>query len=176
LEDRKKDCIDFAMAHYPFASNTISKRQYSRYKMCKVFLRDGFIDRYSGDKLLFPGIIMLLSIEFPEIFKYHTNWKMSETHMVYWELFPTLDHVVPVARGGQDEENSWITTSMVRNSAKSNWTIEELGWKLYDKGQLDNWDGLTNYFLELTNKNPRYEKDNYISAWKVALLKAMANQ
>ncbi len=101
---------------------------------------------------------------------------MSEKHMVYWELFPTLDHVVPVARGGQDEENSWITISMVRNSAKSNWTIEELGWKLYDKGQLDNWDGLTNYFLELTNKNPRYEKDNYISAWKVALLKAMANQ
>jgi hypothetical protein len=43
--------------------------------------------------------------------------------MVYWELFPTLDHVVQVARGGQDEDKDWIKTSMVLNSAKSNWTI-----------------------------------------------------
>jgi hypothetical protein len=62
LDDRKKDCIDFAMAHYPFANNAISKRKYSRYQMCKVFLRDGFIDRYSGDQLLFPGIILGIQI------------------------------------------------------------------------------------------------------------------
>ena len=130
LEDKKKDCIDFAMTNYPLAYNPLSKRSYSRDKMCKVFLRDGFIDRYSGVKLLFPGIIMLLTIEFPEIFKYHPNWKISETHMIYWELCPTIDHLVPVARGGQADENNWITTSMVSNSAKSNWTIEELGWKL----------------------------------------------
>lgn len=91
MEDKKKDCIDFAMTNYPVANNPITKRTCSRYQMCRVFLRDGFIDRYSGVKLLFPGIIMLLTIEFPEIFKYHTNWKMSETHMVYWELFPTID-------------------------------------------------------------------------------------
>lgn len=179
LDDKKKDCIDFAITNYPFSSNSISKRAYSRYQMCRVFLRDGFIDRYSEEKLLFPGIIMLLTIEFPEIFKYHTNWKMSETHMVYWELFPTIDHLVPVAKGGLDDESNWITTSMVRNSAKSNWTIEELGWKLYDKGSLESWDGLVNCFLELTNKNPLYEKNNYISGWKIALLKArnaMVNQ
>ena len=68
LEDKKNDCIDFATTHYPFANNLISKRQYSKYEMCRVFLRDGFTDRCSGDKLLFPGIIMLLTIEFPEIF------------------------------------------------------------------------------------------------------------
>jgi len=96
----------------------------------------------------------------------------DETHMVYWELFPTLDHLVPVTRGGLDDETNWITTSMVRNSAKSNWTIEELGWKLYDKGNLENWDGLINCFLELTNKNPLYEKNGYIRGWKKDLLKA----
>ena len=178
-DDKKKDCIDLAMTHYPFANNSTSKRQYSRYQMCRVFLRDGFIDRCSGDKLLFLGIIMLLSFEFPEIFKYHTNWKMSEISMVYQELFTTIDHFVPVARGGKDEESNWITTSMVLNSAKSNWTIEELGWKLYNKGELEVWDGLINCFLELTNKNPLYEKGNYISELKKALLKAkntMSNQ
>jgi hypothetical protein len=172
LDDKKNECIDFATTHYPFANNPVSKRQYSKYEMCKVFLRDGFIDGYSGDKLLFPGLIKLLTIEFPDIFKYHKNWKMTETHIVYWELFPTIDHLIPIARGGQDIESNWITTSMIRNSAKSNWTIEELNWKLHNSGQLDNRDGLINCFLDLSNKNPLYEKDSYINAWKVALLRA----
>ncbi len=173
MDDKKQDCIDFAIDNYPFIDNLIQKRQYSKYQMCKVFLRDGFIDRYSGNKLLFPGLIKILTIEFPDIFKYHRNWKMADTHMIYWDLFPTVDHLIPIARGGQDIESNWITTSMLRNSAKSNWTIEEIGWTLYDKGQLDNWNGLINYFIDLTNKNHDYEKDNYVRDWKKGLLKAM---
>jgi hypothetical protein len=48
---------------------------------------------------------------------------MSETHIIYWALFPTIDHVVPVAREGPDEDKNWVTTSMLRNAAKSNWTL-----------------------------------------------------
>ena len=175
LDDKRPDCIDFANKNYPFIDNLTQKRQYSKYQMCKVFLRDGFIDRYSGDRLLFPGLIKILTIEFPDIFKYHRNWKMSDTHMIYWDLFPTIDHLIPVARGGQDNDTNRITTSMIRNSAKANWTIEEIGWKLHDKGQLDSWDGLVNYFIDLTNKNLDYEKDNYVSDWKVGLIKAMSD-
>lgn len=108
--------------------------------MCRVFLRDGFIYRYSDAKLLFTGLIKILTIEFPDIFKYHKNWKMSDTHMVFWDLFPTIDHLISIARGGVDNERNRITTSIIRNSAKSNWTIEEIGWILHDKGLLDNWD------------------------------------
>jgi len=142
--------------------------------MRKVFLRDGFIDRYSGDKLIFPGLIKILTIEFPDIFKYHRNWKMSDTHMIYWDLCPTIDHVIPVSRGGQDNYSNWITTSMIRNSAKSNWTIEKIGWKLYDKGKLDNWDGLVNYFMDLINRNRNYGQDKYINGWNLGLKKAMS--
>lgn len=173
LEDKKQDCIDFANENYTFVDRLIQKREYSRYQMCRIFLRDGFIDRYSGDKLLFPGLIKILTIEFPDIFKYHRNWKMSETHMIYWELYPTIDHLIPIARGGKEDESNWITTSMIRNSAKSNWKIEEIGWTLYDKGQLENWDGLMQYFIDLTNKNPEYEKDNYVNGWKTGLLRAI---
>jgi len=120
LEEKKNECVGYASANYPFINSSVSKRRYSRYEMCKVFIRDGFIDRYSGEKLLFPGLIKLLTIEFPDIFKYHRNWKMTETHLVYWELFPTIDHLIPLARGGHDMESNWVTTSMVRNSAKSN--------------------------------------------------------
>ncbi|HNQ68507.1 MAG TPA: hypothetical protein PKN32_09015, partial [Bacteroidales bacterium] len=83
-------------------------------------------------------------------------------------------HLIPIARGGQDNESNWITTSMLRNSAKSNWTIDEIGWELFNKGKLENWDGLLNYFIELTDKNPYYERDNYVKNWKVGLLKAMS--
>lgn len=98
---------------------------------------------------------------------------MSETHSIYWELFPTIDHLIPVARGGNDNEDNWITTSMIRNSAKSNWTIEEIGWNLLDKGNLKDWDGLINIFLELCKRNPEFEQNKYVREWKTALLKAM---
>ena len=62
---------------------------------------------------------------------------------------------------------------MIRNSAKSNWTIEEMGWNLHEKGQLTHWDGLVQYFIDLTNKNPDYEQDKYVSSWKLVLLRAM---
>ena len=77
-----------------------------------------------------PDREALLSDLYPSLFPFQKNWKMSETHPAYWELMPTLDHVVPVARGGTDSEENWITTSMLRNSAKTNWTVEEFGWYL----------------------------------------------
>jgi len=175
LEDRKDDCIKLLNSNYPFKKKESQGRNYSKIQMCQVFLKDNFIDRYSGEKLIFPGMIKILSLEFPEIIKYHKNWKMSETHMIYWELMPTVDHLIPVARGGKDEMSNWITTSMIRNSAKSNWILDELGWELSDENNSEEWNGLYNEFLYLVEKNPDYEKDNYVKDWKNALIKALAH-
>lgn len=49
-------------------------------------------DRYSGTQLVFPGVLRLLSRLLRSEFPFHPNWKMSETHMVYWELFPRGSH------------------------------------------------------------------------------------
>ena len=76
--------------------------------------------------------------------------------MMYWELFPTVDHIVPIARGGIDEESNWVTTSMLRNSMKSNWTLEELDWSLLPTGDLQEWDGLTNLFVLLIDNFPQF--------------------
>jgi hypothetical protein len=72
---------------------------------------------------------------------------MINTHPAYWELFPTLDHVVPIARGGWDDEANLVSTSTLHNSAKANWTLEELGWSLHPPGALSQWDGLLAWFL-----------------------------
>src|SRR5262245_64338066 len=65
-------------------------RKYSDEQKTRLFLRDGFIDRYSGDRLVYPGVLRLLSHLFPEDFPYHPNWKYGVCHLWYWELYPTV--------------------------------------------------------------------------------------
>jgi len=177
-------CIAIAKGHlteakqvienkYPFKSLSISGRQYTEYQKTKIFLRDGFVDRYSGENLVFPPVIRLLSTLMPEEFPYHKNWKMSECHLGYWQLLPTVDHIIPVSRGGEDEESNWVSTSQLRNSAKSNWLLEELGWQLHTAGNLQNWDGLIGWFMSYAIENPNILKNNYLSAWYKAADKAI---
>lgn len=112
---------------YPFIAVAKTSRRYTERQCLRVFYRDGFTDRYSGTRLVHPGALRVLSVVFPDEFPAHPNWEMKRSHFAFWELFPSIDHVVPVARGGADDETNWVTTSMLRNSAKSHWTLEELG-------------------------------------------------
>ncbi len=142
--------------------------------MMRVFRRDGFVDRYSGERLVFPGTLRLLSDLLPEAFPFHPNWKVSETHVMYWELFPTIDHVVPVARGGADDESNMVSTSQLRNSAKAHWTLAELGWELHPAGSLDDWDGLLGWFLAYTDAHPEALASAYLRRWRRAAETAVA--
>ncbi len=101
----------------------------------------------SRQRLVFPGALRLLSHLLPAQFPFHTNWKTDSCHLAFYELFPTIDHVVPISRGGEDEAHNWVCTSMLKNAAKANFTIEELGWRLHPIGNLEAWDGLTVWFL-----------------------------
>jgi hypothetical protein len=172
LEDRIEQAALVAKADYPFLKSARASRKYTPYQSTLIFMRDGFIDRYSGEFLVFPGVLRLLSILLPEEFPAHPNWKMDESHIVFWELFPTIDHIEPIARGGQDDETNWVTTSMLRNSAKSNWTLQELGWELFPAGQLVQWDGLTGWFLEYLKNNSTHLQHHYIKLWRQAALRA----
>jgi hypothetical protein len=129
-------------ADYPFKSIEPSTRKYTQIQSVGVFMRDGFIDRYSGSRLVFPGVLRLLSILLPQKFPYHRNWKVSETHPAYWDLSPTIDHLVPVTLGGRDDDENLITTSMLMNAVKAHWSLEQLGWELHPPGDIDEWDGL----------------------------------
>jgi hypothetical protein len=156
---------------YPFAPPWSTSRTYTESQSITIFIRDGFIDRYSDTQLVFPGAVRLLSRLLPSEFPFHPNWKMTETHMVYWELFPTIDHIVPVARDGVDDETNWATTSMLRNSAKSNWTLEEVGWHLVPPGDIRQWDGLPGWFIEFLKRDQSHLTDKYISRWYQAAQK-----
>ncbi len=161
MENAKK----LLRTEYPFQKINPVGRHYTDKQKMEQFRRDGFIDRYSGQKLLNPGLLRVLSFYFPNEFPYHPHWKMEECHNAYWEFVPTVDHIVPIALGGADSEENWATTSMLHNAIKSNWTLEHLHWKLHDAGEYKEWDGLTELFVELVVCNLELLTDSYIKKW-----------
>ena len=176
LDDNEASAKEIIHQEYPHTQVEIDKRTYTMAQKMNQFLRDGFIDRYSGQKLLNPGILKIISHYFPDDFPYHPHWKMTETHIAYWELTPTIDHIHPIAKGGEDDESNWVTTSMKNNSIKSNYTLDELQWKLYPRGEIVEWDGLTSVFLKLVEKDKELLEDHYIRSWYNVSKTCLKNQ
>ena len=165
LQGELNGAREIVQKEYPFKPPISTRRNYTDTQKMKQFRKDGFIDRYSGQKLLNPGILKVLSFYMPDIFPYHKHWKMEACHNAYWELIPTVDHIYPIALGGMDSEENWATTSMLHNSIKSNWTLEQLNWTLYDAGNFEDWDGLTTLLVELVKSDNALLKDAYIKKW-----------
>ena len=165
LEGNKSSAANIFVQEYPFNPIATETRGYTDSQKIKQFKRDGFIDRYSGQKLINPGLLRVLSYYLPDEFPFQKNWKMSECHIAYWEFVPTIDHIVPIALGGVDDESNWASTSMMHNHIKSNWTLEQLNWKLYPAGSMDEWDGLTSLFVSIVENDDNLLKDSYIKKW-----------
>jgi 5-methylcytosine-specific restriction endonuclease McrA len=158
------------IAHrYPMTSRIRSVRKWSEKRATRIFVRDGFIDRYTGSRLVFPGALRALSLLQPAILPAHPNWKSDQTHPSYWDLYPTLDHMTPIALGGEDVEANIVTVSMRVNSAKSNWLLEDLGWKVLPVGLLTDWDGLCGWFLDTVDAHTDLLAFKPISRWHKAL-------
>jgi len=155
LADRDPKAAEAAIrSGYPFEPFQHHGRHYSVLQMVQQFCRDGFIDRYTGQRLINPGMLRVLSVKLPEAFPYHPNWKTDACHFAYWEFSPTIDHIVPVSQGGADTPENWATTSMMTNSAKSNFTLEQLRWTLKPAGDLCVWDGLSALFIQIVEDDP----------------------
>ena len=54
---------------------------------------------------------------------------------------------------------------MARNSAKMNWTLDELGWTLHPPGDVRKWDGMMNWFLEYAEAHPEVLPSGSIRQW-----------
>ena len=165
IRNNKDTAKSIILNEYPHNYFNIEKRSCTITQKMEQFISDGFIDRYTGEKLLNPGILKVISSHFPVEFPVHPHWKMTETHIAYWELFPTIDHIIPIAKGGNDNKSNWVTTSMKNNSIKSNYTLDEIHWTVYPNGNIKDWDGLSFAFMELVENNQDLLKDAYIKSW-----------
>jgi hypothetical protein len=170
------DAAQILREQYPFDRPKNAGRRWTTLESLEIFIRDGFRDRYSGLRLVFPGTLRAISLLLPTDFPFHRNWKTDECHFAYWQLLPTIDHVVPVSRDGADDRTNWFTTSMVKNAVKANFTLEEIGWQLLPQKTESDWDGLTSWFSEELGRTPHLLKDAYIQRWNGALRAVRSRQ
>ena len=132
-------------------------------RLAEVHARDGYVDRYTGRRLISPIVLRLLGHEtdgpLRDVLPYHVNGGRggparhglrSICHQAGFELYATYEHVRPIRVGGADELDNLVTCSVDVNYEKSTET-----WKpAFPPGDLAEWDGLTGWFLEYTEANP----------------------
>jgi hypothetical protein len=171
LEKDKEKAVEIIEENIPHRFIEYDKRSMSIYKKLEIFIKDGFIDRYSGKQLLFPNVLRIISLELGDTFPYHPNWKMSDCHISYWNLWPTYDHVIPIARGGLDVEDNIVATSMLNNAIKSNWTLQEINFNLYEPGNINEWNGMITWYKKYIKEKGKPELDFSFREWHKALEK-----
>lgn len=136
-----------ASERLPFTPRRRDKRNISDRDKLRVYLKDGFIDRYTGQQVWHPCALRLFAEFMPDLLPYHKNGRLDQCHILHWDLSPAVDHIVPVTRGGAHDAKNWITTSWGKNTIKSNMSLDELGWSVHPQGDLKDWDGGTGWFL-----------------------------
>jgi hypothetical protein len=136
------------------------------------------VDRYTGEKLIFPGALRLLGEFYSRAFPKpgaDEGWRVGRCHWVYWRLWPTVDHVVPIAQGGEPRQlSNLVTTSQITNSAKGAW-VDDAAPKhtrvtLIEESvvQKEAWDGLMPWFVWLMGKHPElHGRDATMDRWFV---------
>jgi 5-methylcytosine-specific restriction endonuclease McrA len=136
-----------ASERLPFTPRRRHKHNISDRDKLRVYLRDGFIDCYTGRRVWHPCALRLFAEFMPDLLPYHKNGRLDQCHILHWHLSPAVDHIVPVTRGGDHAPQNWITTSWGKNTLKSNMSLDELGWSIYPQGNLNHWDGGTGWYL-----------------------------
>ncbi len=144
-------------------------RAYSERDLMTLFRRDGFVDRYTGLRLVIPPALKAISAALPDAFPFHPNWKKGECHDSYWDLSATADHIKPVVDGGQDDIENLVSTCMSVNLQKNSISLHELGWDLHPPGSDPRWDGLARFFVRQCERHPDLLADQYFKVWHHAV-------
>jgi hypothetical protein len=77
-----------------------SERWPARSVIAAVYAEDHYQCRYCGERVILTPIMRLLARLYPEQFPYNPNWRADSTHPAFVSRSATLDHVVPIADGG----------------------------------------------------------------------------
>lgn len=145
------------------------RRSVSSRNGLRIFHRDNWTCRYTGEKLIFRGYLKCLSILAPSSFPYHKNGRRDVaedgtiySHQVYWSHQPSIDHIVPVAQGGDNSPENLITTAAATNTGLGVGFASKVGLVLTDPIAND-WNGCVDEFLTLLERFPELLMDAYVA-------------
>lgn len=145
-----------------------SRRAMNRATFARIFLRDHFTCRYCDGRTILTGVMELLGAFYPDSFPFlSVNWRAGVTHPAVISRSPAVDHVVPVAAGGDSCDDNLVTACTPCNSIKADFSLEQLGWRLQPIRDTD-WDGLIRFYPRLWNDAGR-PKPSYHLSWLQAL-------
>jgi hypothetical protein len=122
-----QDASAWLKQHAPVGA--LEEHFFAKETRVKTFIRDGFIDRLSGARLVFPGALRLMSVLTPDAFPYHSNWRAGVSHPAYWRIFPIL----------RRHRGELITTSIS--------SVAGDRAELHAPGDIKEWDGLLGRFV-----------------------------
>lgn len=120
----------------------IAERMPSKAVLTQILARDGFSCRFCGIPVVRKEIRLLLKQSYPEA----VRWGLpnSDQHFGLQAMWLQYDHLLPHARGGDNELSNLIVTCAPCNNGRSNLTLEEAG--LLDPRLRppvhSSWDGL----------------------------------
>lgn len=140
--------------------------------IAKVYACDHYQCRYCGERLILTAVMRLVSRLYPEQFPYHPNWKADSTHPAFISRSATLDHIHPIAGGGDPiAPENLVTACWSCNRRKGDLDLHELGWALVEPRDKE-WKGLTELFRPLweTAGRPSLSEDEM--AWMRAVSKS----
>lgn len=146
---------------------TPPRRPVSKSTTTSILQRDHFTCRYCNGKTIFVPVMELLGVVYPEEFPFLGAGRRGRlTHEAVIARSAAVDHVLPVAYGGDNSHNNLVTACNPCNSMKAELRLEFLGWELQPTAD-SNWDGLTRFYVhlweiaEVTDK----AKERYHRSW-----------
>jgi hypothetical protein len=162
------------IGHEPGSDRT--SRSIPKHVEVGIYLRDRFLCRYCGKRVIFGPLLRLVSDLQPDLFPWHRNWMRGRTHPLYWTHRASCDHVRPVARGGSSDPSNLVTACYMCQDMKSHWTLEELkplGWRLRPcPTEVSDWDGLSGLYKSLWSTASQPQQDLNHQSWVRALEQA----
>jgi 5-methylcytosine-specific restriction endonuclease McrA len=137
--------------------------------IARVYARDHYQCRYCGERLILTAVMRLVSRLYPDLFPYHPNWKADSTHPAFASRSATLDHVQPIAGGGDPVGlDNLVTACWSCNRRKGDLHLAELGWSLVEPRDA-RWQGLTELFRPLWEAAGRVPLSEDDHAWMRAV-------
>lgn len=108
----------------------------------QLHLRDGYHCRFCGIPLIRKEIRAQLATLYPQALSWgRTN---IEQHAAFQAMWAQYDHILPHARGGNNDIDNLVVTCAPCNFGRMNFTLDEVG--LLDPRKCEpyqsKWDGL----------------------------------
>ncbi|WP_455231435.1 HNH endonuclease [Geopseudomonas aromaticivorans] len=137
--------------HIPTAPPTLPKEQRIKVRMpnsaekLHIHARDGYHCRFCGIPVIRREVRQLIAAAYPDVLPWgSTN---DSQHAAFQAMWAQYDHVLPHARGGNNDIENVVLTCSACNFGRMSYTLEEVG--LLDPRQREprrsSWDGLERF-------------------------------